>query len=71
MNKWSELFFGLVLFIGAILIAWGSSAYHWTLFGKSLNFLSSAWIVLKGTLFWAVFFIGLLLIILGISSLRD
>lgn len=71
MNKWSELFLGMILLIGSIVVGWLSSAYHWTVFGKSLSFLSSAWIVLKGTLFWAVFLIGLLLIILGISSLKD
>jgi len=71
MNKWAELFIGLILLIGAILVAWFSSIYDWTLFGKSFNFLSSAWIVLKGGIFWFVFLIGLFLVILGISDMKD
>lgn len=71
MNKWAELFLGLILLIGAILVAWASSAYGWTLLGRNLNFLSSAWIFLKGGLFWFVVMIGLLFIMLGISDLKD
>jgi len=71
MNKGLEIFLGLVLLIGAILVGWLSAVYSWTLFGKDLNFLHAAWILLKGGVFWIVFFVGLLLIILGISDLRD
>jgi|TARA_Y100000034_G_scaffold21785_1_gene25063 hypothetical protein len=71
MNKWIELLLGLVILISIILIAWISSAYSWVLFGKNFNFLSSAWIFLKGGLFWLVFMIGLLLIILGINDLKE
>lgn len=71
MNKWAELFFGLIILIGAILIAGASSIYGWTIFGKDLNFLHAAWIVLKGGILWAVAFVGLLFIILGISDLKD
>jgi hypothetical protein len=71
MNKWTELLGGLILLIGAILIAWLSSINSWTLFGKDFNFLSSAWIVLKGGLFWFVALIGLLMIVLGISDLKN
>jgi len=71
MNKWSELLLGLILFIGAILFAWASSAYDWVLFGKNFNFLSAAWILLKGGLFWVILLIGLLLIILGINDIKD
>ncbi len=71
MNKWSELFFGLVFLIGAILVAWLSSTYNWTVFGKSLDFLSAAWTFLQGGLFWLVFLVGVLLVILGISDLKD
>jgi len=71
MNKWTELLLGLILLIGAILVAWYSSIYSWTLFGKSFNFLSAAWIVLKGGIFWFVVLIGLLFIMLGISDLKD
>jgi len=71
MNKWSELFLGLILLVGAILVGWASSTYSWTFFGKNFNFLSSAWIFLKGGIFWLVFLVGLLLIILGISDLKS
>jgi len=71
MNKWLELFSGLVLLIGTILIAWASSEYSWVLFGKDLDFLHSAWIFLKGGIFWLVVMIALLFILLGINDLRE
>jgi len=71
MDKWLEILLGLVLFIGAILVGWASTAYSWTLFGKSFNFLHAGWILLKGAIFWIVLSIGLLFIILGISDLKD
>ncbi len=71
MNKWSELLIGLILLIGGILTAWFSSLNSWTLFGKNFNFLSAAWIFFKGGLFWFIVLLGLLLIILGISDLKD
>jgi len=71
MNKWTELFLGLILLLGIILVAWFSSVNDWTLFGKSFDFLHPAWILLKGAIFWFVFFVGLLLIILGINDLKD
>lgn len=71
MNKWLELILGLILFTGAILFAWASSAYSWTLLGKDFNLLHSAWIFLKGGLWWFILLIGFLLIILGINDLKD
>lgn len=71
MNKWFELFAGLILLIAAILVAWASSAYAWTIFGKDLNFLHAAWILLKGGIFWFVVMIALLFIMLGINDLRE
>jgi len=71
MNKWVELLLGLILVVGAILIAWASSAYQWMWFGKDFNFLHSAWIFLKGGVFWFVILIGTFLIILGINDLRE
>jgi len=71
MNKWSELLLGLILLIGAILVAWYSSVYSWSIWGISLNFLNPAWTVLKGGLVWFVIMIGLLFIMLGISDLKD
>ena len=65
------LFLGLILLIGAILVAWASSAYAWTLFGKNFDFFSAAWIFLKGGVFWFVIMISLILIMLGISDLKD
>ncbi|MBT96923.1 MAG: hypothetical protein QF567_00390 [Candidatus Pacearchaeota archaeon] len=71
MNKWFELILGLILLIGVILIAWYSSVSQWTILGKDLNFLHSAWIFLKGGIFWFVALLGLLFIILGISDLKE
>jgi len=71
MDKWAEILLGLIFLIGAIMVAWFSSVYSWTLFGKDFNFLSSAWIFLKGGIFWFVAMIGFLLIILGISDLKN
>ena len=71
MNKWMELLVGLVLLVAVILLGWASSAYSWTLFGKDLNFLHSAWILLKGGVFWFLVMISLLLILLGINDLRE
>lgn len=71
MNKWAEILMGLVLFVGAILIAGYSAVYSWTLFGKDFNFLHAAWIFLKGGLFWVVILVGLLFIILGIKDLKE
>lgn len=71
MNKWVELLVGLILVVGAILIAWTSSAYNWILFGKNFNFLYPAWILFKGGIFWFIILIGLLLIVLGINDLKE
>jgi hypothetical protein len=71
MNKWAEIFIGLILLVGMVLVAWASSAYSWVIFGKDLNLLHSAWIFLKGGVFWLVTSIGIMLILLGISDLKD
>ncbi|MEX0932725.1 MAG: hypothetical protein WDZ77_01345 [Candidatus Pacearchaeota archaeon] len=71
MNKWTEIFTGLILLIAIILFSWASSAYGWELFGKNLNFLHAAWEFFKGGLFWLLTMIAVLLIILGINDLRD
>lgn len=71
MNKWVELILGLLILAALIIVAWASSAYSWTLFGKSFNFLSAAWTVLKGAVFWFVAFVAALLILLGINDLRE
>ena len=57
--------FGLILVIGAILIAFYSQAWgRW-------NFFAPAWTVLKGGFFWFVVMIGLLFLMLGISDLKE
>lgn len=71
MNKWAELLIGLILLVGIILVGWGSSAYSWTLWGKDFNFLHSAWIFLKGGIFWLVAMIAVVLIVLGINDMKD
>ena len=71
MNKWFELFFGLILLIALVLISWASAAYSWTIFGKDFNLLHSAWLFLKGGVWWFVLMISLLLIFLGINDLKD
>lgn len=71
MNRWVELLLGLIILVVMILIGWASDAYAWTIFGKDLNFLHAAWIVLKGTVFWVIVLVGVLLILLGISDLKE
>ena len=64
MNKWIELLLGLVLVIGAILIAFYSEDWG------AWNFWSAAGTVFKGGIFWFVAGIGALFILLGISDLK-
>ncbi|MBS3070867.1 hypothetical protein J4407_01030 [Candidatus Pacearchaeota archaeon] len=71
MNKWIEILVGLIVVVGVIFIAWASSTYDWTLFGKDFNFLNPAWVFLKGGIFWLLMLIGILLIFLGINDLKD
>lgn len=66
MNKWVELVIGLILVVGVIVFAWYSP-----LFGGFWNFRHAAWELLKGGIFWALLGIGLLLIVLGISDLKE
>ena len=61
MNKWLELLIGLVLLCLAIF-AWGMNAY---------GFGESALLFLKGGIIWFVIMIALLLILLGISDIKD
>ncbi|MEK6825472.1 MAG: hypothetical protein AABY00_01665 [Nanoarchaeota archaeon] len=64
MNKWLELLVGLVLVIGAILVAFYSQSWG------TWNFWSAAGTVFKGGLFWFVVGIGALFVLLGISDLK-
>ena len=70
MNKWTELFAGLILVVGMILVAWMSSSYGWTIMGRDFNLLNAGWIFFKGGLFWLVLMIGALFILLGISDIK-
>ncbi|HUS50606.1 MAG TPA: hypothetical protein VMZ91_10605 [Candidatus Paceibacterota bacterium] len=65
MNKWLEIFFGLILLIGVILFSWYS--VQW---GTFWNFRHAAWEFFKGGLVWIVGLVGLLFIMLGISDLK-
>jgi len=67
MNKWFELFLGLILIIGAVLV-WAFSGQY---FGEFWDFSSAAWMFFKGGLIWFLIMIGLLFILLGISDLKD
>jgi len=61
MNKWLELLFGLVLIVVAIY-AWGMNL--WGMGAAALE-------VLKGGIVWFVIMIGFLLLLLGISDLKE
>ena len=61
MNKWLELLLGLILVVGAVILALGVWPSWWP----------TAWEFLKGGVFWGVVGIGALLILLGITDLKD
>ena len=61
MNKWIELFIGLILLVVAIYF-WGMNLF---------SFGDAAILFLKGGIIWGVLAIGLLLVILGISDLKE
>ena len=61
MNKWAELFLGLILIAVAIYV-WGMNFY---------SFGEAALLFLKGGIIWFVIMIALLLILLGISDIKD
>ncbi|MEK6908983.1 MAG: hypothetical protein AABX23_02950 [Nanoarchaeota archaeon] len=65
MNKWSELLVGLILVVGAILVAYYSQ--NW----GAWNFWNAAGEFFKGGLFWIITMIGVLFILLGISDLKN
>jgi energy-converting hydrogenase Eha subunit C len=63
MNKWFELVLGLVLLLGTIALVFpGMPLFSWG---------SAALTVLKGGLVWIVALSGLVLIILGISEIKE
>jgi len=63
MNKWAEILLGLILVVGAIYLSWGlPNMASWGI--AALEFL-------KGGIVWFVIIIGFLLILLGISELKE
>ena len=66
MNKWTELLLGLILVVGAVVVAFYSAVW----FGNAWSFWSAAGVFFKGGLFWAVAMVGVLFILLGISDLK-
>jgi len=61
MNKWLELLLGLVLIALAIFV-WGMNFY---------GFGEAALIFLKGGIIWFVIMIALVLILLGVSDIKN
>jgi len=66
MNKWVEILFGLILLNGIIFLAWYSPAW-----GSFWNFRHATWEFVKGGAVCFFLLIGLVLIMLGISDLKD
>jgi membrane protein YdbS with pleckstrin-like domain len=64
MNKWLEIFVGLILVIVAVL------AWALTLGLGFWDFGTAAWEFFKGGLLWLIIAIGALFILLGISDLK-
>jgi uncharacterized membrane protein len=62
MNKWLQILVGLILLVGGIYVGWGLNFWQ---------FGDAALTVFKGGLMWAVLFLGLILVILGINNLKD
>jgi len=67
MNKWFELLIGLILLNGTILVAWYSGDW----WGSFWNFKHATWEFFKGGVVWAFIMVGFLLIMLGISELKE
>jgi len=67
MNKWAEILIGLILLNGVILLTWYSGIWG----GSFWNFKHAAWEFFKGGLVWLVILVGLLFLMLGISSLKE
>ena len=61
MNKWLELLIGLILLVGGVYV-WGANL---------LGFGEAALSFLQGGILWLILLIGLALILLGISALKE
>jgi len=63
MNKWLKILIGLILIIGIILlVAPGMPFSSWG---------NAAWSLIKGGITLLIAIIGIILIVLGISDLKD
>jgi len=60
MNKWMEILLGLIFIVGAVLVGFYCPSWF-----------DSALVVLKGGILWFILGIGLLLVMLGISELKQ
>jgi len=61
MNKWLKLLIGLILVLAAVYV-WGMDF---------LGFGTAALSLLKGGIIWLVIMLGLLLLFLGITDLKE
>jgi len=61
MNKWFEILLGVILLNGAIFL-WLTN--FWNFGEAALNFF-------RGGFVWMIIFVGIILITLGISDLKD
>lgn len=61
MNKWLELLIGLIILVAGVY-AWGTNL---------LGFGVAALSFLKGGILWMLLLIGFLLVLLGISALKE
>jgi hypothetical protein len=61
MNKWFEILLGLIFLNGSIFVWWNN---YFQFGDAALSFL-------KGGLIWLIIGIGFILIMLGISDLKD
>ena len=65
MNKWLEIFTGIILLVIAILVS------YITLGNNFWDFGTAAWEFLKGGIIWFIIGIGILFVILGITDLKN
>jgi hypothetical protein len=68
MNKWLELLLGLILIVGAVVVAFYSQS--WAVGSWSFNFWNAAWEFLKGGVFWVIAMLGVLFVLLGLADLK-
>ena len=63
MNKWLKILFGLILIVAVLLLVLpGMPLASWG---------EAAWILIKGSITILITIMGIILIVLGISDLKD